>query len=415
MPRGALFSVGGTPAPIIEALKNSPVDSALFVVSERSEEQVSAAILPSIGYSPQWEFVRVSDPDDLNSCYQQIRTALNDWIERRRLRDEDLYFDLTGGTKPMSAALTLAAVERIPRYHYVSGEREKSGLGTVVTGTERPVTGLNPWTQIAIRQRELATSLLAQGHPDAAGAVLDQAATTASEEPETLKAYAGLCRTLARLDLFDFKSASRELGQSQPRLEIVFDQRRETRLLAWVRELRIHIQELDAERSRQQDFPRSLLELLANARRRGKQARYDDAIARLYRAVELFAQNHLHQAFGALSGRVPLDSLDPILADKLRHAFPDDQIEDEKGGRLQLGCAKAFAALAYSPLEDDYQLSGVYERLKNALGKRNDSWLAHGTRPASASDFDEMWKLVLQELGIAAEALPDWPQIRLTD
>jgi CRISPR-associated protein (TIGR02710 family) len=415
MLRGALFSVGGTPAPIIEALKNNPVDCALFVVSARSEEQVSTAILPSIGYSPQWECVLLSDPDDLNACYQQIRAALRNWIERRRLREEDIYFDLTGGTKPMSAALTLAAVERIPRYHYVSGEREKSGLGTVVTGTERPVTGLNPWTQIAIRQRELATSLFAQGHPEAAGAVLDQAATAASEEPETLKAYAGLCRTLARLDLFDFKSASRELGQFQPRLEIVFDQRRETRLLAWVRGLRIHLQELDQERSRQKDFSRSLLELLANAHRRGKQARYDDAIARLYRSVELFAQNRLHRAFGALSGRIPLDSLDPILADKLRHTFPDDHIENEKGGRLQLGCAKAFAALAYSSLEDDHQLPQTYERLKDALGKRNDSWLAHGTRPASASDFDEMWKLVLAELGIAAETLPDWPQIRFME
>ena len=166
MPRGALFSVGGTPAPVIEALKGSPVDSALFIVSERSEEQVSATIVPAIGYSLQWECVRVSDPDDLNACYQQIRNALRGWIDRRRLRNEDIYFDLTGGTKPMSAALTLAAVEQIPRYHYISGEREKNGVGTVVTGTEKPVTGLNPWTQIAIRQRELANSLFAQGHPE---------------------------------------------------------------------------------------------------------------------------------------------------------------------------------------------------------------------------------------------------------
>jgi hypothetical protein len=57
----------------------------------------------------------------------------------------------------MSAALTLAAVEKIPYYHYVSGEREKAGLGAVITGTERPVSGPNPWMQIAIRQRELAT------------------------------------------------------------------------------------------------------------------------------------------------------------------------------------------------------------------------------------------------------------------
>src|SRR5581483_1073265 len=150
MLRGALFSVGGTPAPIIEALKRNPVECALFVVSDKSEQQISESILPVIGYSLQWECVRLKDADDLNTCYQQIRNALRDWIERRGLCNDDLYFDLTGGTKPMSAALTLAAVERIPRYHYVSGDREKDGLGTVISGTEKAVTGLNPWTQIAI-------------------------------------------------------------------------------------------------------------------------------------------------------------------------------------------------------------------------------------------------------------------------
>ncbi len=213
MPRGALFSVGGTPAPIIEALKGSPVECALFIVSERSEDQVSATILPAISYALQWECVRLSDPDDLNTCYQQIRAALKAWINRRRLQNEDIYFDLTGGTKSMSAALTLAAVEQIPRYHYVSGEREKGGLGTVLTGTERAVTGLNPWTRIAIRQRELATGLFEHGHIEAAGVVLDEAATTASEQSETLKAYAGLCHALAKLDLFDFRSALVELGR----------------------------------------------------------------------------------------------------------------------------------------------------------------------------------------------------------
>ena len=47
MLRGALFSVGGTPAPIIEALKRDPVECALFVVSDKSEQQVCDSILPA--------------------------------------------------------------------------------------------------------------------------------------------------------------------------------------------------------------------------------------------------------------------------------------------------------------------------------------------------------------------------------
>ncbi len=369
-------------------------------------------MLPAIGYQLQWECVRMDDPDDLNACYQQIRVGLNAWLDRRRLQPEEVYFDFTGGTKPMSAALTLAAVERIPYYHYISGDREKAGLDTVITGTEKPVSGPNPWMQIAIRQRELATRLYEQGHVEAAAELLDQAAQIASDKSGTLKALAGLCRVLAGLDLFEFKGLSNELSRLQPRLEISFEHLGGHRLIAWLHEFRTHLQTLDSERARQQDHPRSLLELLANARRRRRQARYDDAIARLYRAVELFAQNRLHAAFGAKSGRISLDSLDGGVAAELRANFPEEVIE---GNRLQLGCAKAFASLKYSPFKEDDRLPEAYERLKPALEKRNQSWLAHGTRPADASDFDQMWNLVLKELGIDIGSIPEWPQLRFTE
>jgi CRISPR-associated protein (TIGR02710 family) len=405
MPRGAIFSLGGTPAPVIEALKRQPVQCALFAVSEKSEPQVEQVVLPAIGYALQWECVRLDDVDDLNACYRQLRLAINAWLDRRQLPPEEVYFDLTGGTKPMSAALTLAAVERIPYCHYISGDREKGGLGTVITGTEKPIAGPNPWTQLAIRQRELATRLYEQGHVEAAAELLEAAARVASEQSETLRALARLCRVLAKLDLFQFKGLPNEMAQFQRTIEVVFEQRNANKTVAWLRELREHVQALDAESRGQKDHPCALLELLANARRRHRQGRHDDAVARLYRAVELFAQNRLHAAFHAISGRIRLNTIEDGLAAELKSAFPEDLIDEN---RLQLGCAKAFAAMKYSPFEGDHQLPEAYERLKPALEKRNQSWLAHGTRPADATDFERMWDLVLTELGIAETRIPNW-------
>ena len=412
MPRGAIFSLGGTPAPVIDALKRQPVQCALFVVSEKSEPQVEQVVLPSIGYELQWECVRLDDVDDLNRCYQQIRPAISGWLDRRRLRSENVYFDLTGGTKPMSAALTLAAVEWIPNYHYISGDREKSGLGTVITGTEKPVAGPNPWIQLAIRQRELATRFYEQGHVEAASELLDQAAEIASGRSETLRAFARLCRVLARLDLFQFKGLPNELGQFQRLVEIAFEHQGNSKALAWLRALREHFQALDTEARGQKDHPRALLELLANARRRHRQGHHDDAITRLYRAVELFAQNRLHAAFGAISGRIQLNTLDEGVAAKLKSTFPDDLIE---GNRLQLSCAKVFTALQYSPFVEDHKRPEVYDRLKPTLEKRNQSWLAHGTRPADANDFERMWNLVLNELTISENSIPDWPALSFVE
>jgi hypothetical protein len=128
--------------------------------------------------------------------------------------------------------------------------------------------------------------------------------------------------------------------------------------------------------------------------------------------VELFAQNRLHAVFGAVSGRISLASLDRALAAELRSAFPNDLMD---GDRLQLGCAKAFAALKYSISEGDHGLWKVYERLKPALEKRNQSWLAHGTRPAEAADFEQMWKVAVGEFGIAESSIPEWPSISFMD
>lgn len=237
---------------------------------------------------------------------------------------------------------------------------------------------------------------------------VDQAAQIASERSETLKAFARLCRVLAKLDLFQFRGLPNELGQCQRLVEVALEQRGDSKAISWLHEFREHVQALDAESRSQRDHPCSLSELLANARRRHRQGRHDDAIARLYRAVELFAQNRLHAAFGATSGRIPLAALGGGVAGDLRSAFPDDLVD---GDCLQLSCAKAFSALKYSPFQEDHRLPEVYERLKPALEKRNQSWLAHGTRPAGSADFDQMWGLVVREFGIADNSIPDWPQL----
>lgn len=407
--RGAILSVGGSTAPLIQALTRRPVESALFIVSERSESQVAAEVLPKLGYALQWECLLLNEPDDLNSCYRQIRAEVPAWLSRRRLAAEETYFDLTGGTKPMSAALTLAAVEWIPHYHYVSGEREKGGLGNVISGTERSAEGPNPWLCTGLRQREAATQLYAEGHVEAAAALLEKAASTAAEQTETLKAFARFCHLLAKVDLFLFRGAANELGQCCRMLEVALELRGEAEALTRLKRLREHWTALETEYRTGKFHPRCLLELLANAQRRRRQGRFDDAVARLYRAVELFAQNRLHEAFGAESGRIALDRMDAGLAATLRAEFPDSVIE---GNRLQLSCAKGFQALAHSPQVEDRRLTESYQRLKPALEKRNQSWLAHGTRPAEPADFDQMWNAVLKEFNIGAADIPQWPELR---
>ena len=192
----------------------------------------------------------------------------------------------------------------------------------------------------------------------------------------------------------------------------LFEQRGDGQARAWLPEFRARL--LALQRELEQDSPGehpvALRELLACARRRARQGYYDDAVARLYRAVELFAQDRLAGAFGARLGIIRLETLDPDTAARLREAFPTRLSED--GASLKLGVRDCFRALAFSPRAEDRELSGLYDRLKPVLELRNQSWLAHGTRPASPEDYERMWTAVLEVLGIREDEIPDWPSLR---
>lgn len=352
--------------------------------------------------------LRVSKADDLGECYIECRQGIYQWLQRRKLSGRQVYFDNTGGTKPISAGLAMAAFEWIPNYHYVSGERDKGGLGVVQTGTERGVTGVGRWFRFALKPRELATRFYRQGYAEQAAQLLEQAAESATEQQQTIRAYAALCRLLARLDALKFDGLLHELGRWQSLLEIAFEQAGNRAALAWLRGLKEHFTNLQDEVKNRKQHPTRLRELLACARRRARQGHYDDAIARLYRAVELFVQDRPNRAFGAQLGILRTDRSDPALAQQLAEKFP--HARDEQG-RLKLALKNGCEALQFSPYEEDRTLSGFYESLKNELEKRNQSWSAHGTRPASREDFQAMWTTVLAQIGLREEDVPERPEI----
>ncbi len=406
--RGAVLSVGGSEQPLVKALTWYPAQFVLFVVSPQSESQVHEKILPALNYQPQYEVLRVSSPEDLNNCYVECRRGIYGWLQRRGLRGEEVYVDNTGGTKPMSAAVAMAAFEWIPHYHYVSGERDKGGLGIVQTGTESSVSGISPWFRFALKPRELATHFYRQGYVEQAAQLLEQAAESATEQQQTIKAYAALCRLLARLDALKFDGLTHELGKWRSALQVAFEQADNKQALRWLLSLPDHFAQLQKEVKEGREHRMCLRELLACARRRARQGHYDEAVARLYRAIELFVQDRLHRAFGAQLGIVHLDKLDAELAQRLRRQFPN--AVDEQG-RLRLSLKNGCEALGSSPYEEDRDIPKLYQSLKDELEMRNQSWLAHGTRSASREDFQRLWSKVLPAVGLREEDVPEWPDL----
>ena len=406
--RGMVATVGGSPEPVRKALDEGRPPYALFVVSDASRCQVEEEILPGRDYVPQYGYLEISDHQDIGLCYQEIRTGIERWIGERRLDPEEVYIDITGGTKPMSAALMLVAVERFKNFTYVGGSsRDSNNLGTVVTGTERVVRCQNPWTTYAVRDLERANGLLKGFYADSAGAVLEDAALKCEEAQRArLEAFAGLAKALGLADRFDFKKAHSVFRRWRQKLELSLDYPLYQRLVS----LHDHWQAVgdQVKHNAQTAGRETLLELVANADRRAKQSRYDDAIGRLYRAVELRGQQLVKQAFGAELGKVSIECFPAASREDVIEKFgpPND-------GSYKLGVQDLFQILEFSGDRALSEQAHIYDCLKDHLQKRNNSLLAHGLLPVKKESFESFWKSALSVLHLCDSHIPRWPQLEL--
>lgn len=404
--RGLIASVGGSSEPVRKALEGRP-DYVLFVVSGDSRPEVENKILPGLHYVPQFGYSEVSDHQDIGICYQTIRADIERWLFERKLKPEEVYVDITGGTKAMSAALMLAAVEHFKNFTYVGGSsRDSNNLGTVLTGSEQIVGCQNPWMTYAVRELERANGLLEDFYADSAAEIFEDAARKCDESQRArLEAFAGLARVLGKADRFDFKGADGEFHRWRQKLEIL-DYPLYKKLIClhehW-QSVRDQVKYNDRTGGRE-----TLLELVANAERRAKQSRFDDAVGRLYRAVELRGQQLVKQAFGAELGKVPIERI-PTGRRKVfieKFGQPND-------GTYKLGVRKLFQILEFSEDEVPGEQAHIYDCLKDHLQKRNNSLLAHGSLPVKKASFESFWKSALSVLGVCDSDIPRWPPLKL--
>jgi CRISPR-associated protein (TIGR02710 family) len=123
-------------------------------------------------------------------------------------------------------------------------------------------------------------------------------------------------------------------------------------------------------------------DLLLNAQRRAHQQRYDDAVGRLYRALELLAQIHLNQKYNIITGDIDLTQL----PESLRDQYAAER--NSRTGKVQIPLWKSYTLLSQlseDPLGSYFQTES--QHLLNALEIRNNSLFAHGFQPITANDY----------------------------
>ncbi len=355
-----LVTVGGKPEPIIDSIQGAKPSFTYFLCSggaKGSHNEVEG-ILKAVGPITS-EIVLLDELDNLSHCYQQIVDLIHQ--AREAHPSARISASYAGGTKSMAASLAMASTDDPDvELALVTGPREGHGNVPSGLGVQRPVDVRS------IRLRRVLKSVQKRlrcfDYPGVEG-LLMECISHAQGEPQTaIEAAIAFCRGFDAWDRFDHARAKTLLDHVRPALfksglgaywEAVQSLAESARFAA--------TGEGDPKR------PYAVVEeLLFNAERRVVQKRFDDAIGRIYRALEATAQIRLRDEHGIDTANVSVEQIPTAFAERLR-----------------IGNTKIGLIEAWSLLVDLNDLAGLWYRahagqILSFTRWRNTSVAAHG-------------------------------------
>lgn len=381
------LTVGGSHQPLVTAIRALRPQRVVFFCTDRdpatqrpgSRTQVEGKglcihahpadekpTLPNIpaqcGLAAEQFEVRTVPADDFDTAYREMYDALNDPQHAGAPR----VADYTGGTKTMTAALVVAALDTPGvELRLVAGTR--ADLLKTRDGTQESI----PAAVERVRfHRELNLHLshwTTHNYAAAAHGIAGMPAPSGAEVRAHRQRALALSRAFEAWDRFDHRGAWELIEPYRAAIgQILSPQITVLKMLA------------DDTQARAEAL--RLWDLLLNAERRALAHRYDDATARLYRLLEWTAQWQLETAKGWRTADLP------------REIAEAEGIAPNARGKYQTGLHGAWTLVAAQVpgiAADFFRDEG--ERMLDHLLRRNHSILAHGKEPLSAGDWNKLW------------------------
>lgn len=426
-----LISVGGSPEPIIQSINRLRPDKLIAFCSAESREAFIGSVLP-MTFNPAIDRETILAPDiqDLVACVRALHTGVPEKLKLFNGSYEDLVVDFTGGTKTMSVALAMALCDKVGTFVYVGGlQRGKNGLGTVESGAECVLYQKNPWDELAVETlRDMAVLFNRCRFLSARDKARAAAVRSPTKKP-LFQALEDVCEAFYKWDNFYYQAAQKMLRQAESKLRSVAAASNDPCLASFAGAVGESLPVLErvcrhmecltsakasAELTEDVDGSAIVMDLVANAIRRAElEHRYDDAVARLYSAVEKHAKLRLKAAYG-------IDNSDVDLA----------KIADEKfRGKLERECAceRDGVKVVQIPLHRSFELLRVLgdqvgraydvcrDNLAKVLTTRNMSLLAHGFAPVTEATYSALLDIALKFLDLGREDLPRFARMGWED
>ncbi len=343
-----------------------------FIVSRESSETLQL-ILPKI--TSEHETIEVSEPDDVRRIYDELRPKFSEICHQF----ERVTVDYTSGTKSMTAALAILGVFFEVTLSNISGSRKN---GIVVKGTEVMRT-VRPIAMVCEKRITEATKFFNECRFNTTLFIINSIREMTADETilENIVTLHKAALAYSAWDKFDHNTAFENLKPLK------------------AAEFNLNKRFLGELLTRNEKEPYWIADLINNAKRRGDiEHKFDDAVARLYRTVELIAQYRLRKEHklepSSLDvGRVPSD---------LRERWGIMKVNE----KIKLGLERDYELL--TAFGDDVGKRFIADKeFRGLLSKRNNSILAHGLEPLDKEVYE---RLLGKTLDIADYFIPDLKQ-----
>ncbi len=399
-----IATVGDSCDPLINHIKNIKPELVCFLYTERTENNLF--FIKNEIDTENFLDILLENPNSVDDTFSKSLNVINDFLRQ----GYEVIGNFTPGTKPMSVGLAMACVEKNCDYEYGYGDRDqKTGMST---SFKENVAQENPYEKYAINQFKRGRWFFNKYQFLASYENFKYAFDELDDE--NLKTRSD---TLIKIVEFydDWDKFNDEHLKNN--LESILDEINTNSSLKeyftseipdFYRQMNKNLEFLNKK-----DNPMLYLpDLLNNAQRRIDEGKYDDAVARLYRALELVGQLQLikyhivdektfteHKTF-----RVEVKKLESKKSfKKISSKF---NTRKDYLDRLDLSNDYDLLDLLSSDTKHDLNKSSQdlvksYLRIQSRVRVRNKSILAHGLRPLSEKDAQTIYRLIFKHSQIS--------------
>jgi len=413
MPKTLILSVGGSISPLIYSINYHKPEYIIFFASTGTKEQASE-ILQDAAHKPKgYDLIITERSESLTACLNKLLSQLPEKIRIWNIKPEETIIDYTGGTKSMSASLVLATIELSSNFSYVGGEeRNKNGIGVVIDGKEKMLYLKNPWDELAILEKKKINILFNTARYQSARDTALKAAEKVSEKNQAFfKTLALLIESYMLWDTFKYNEAGHKINNALSKLKIYcagLDNSHPWHLLLK------HIEKNAEFLKNIKKEDNIVLDILANAKRRAEiENKHDDAVVRIYRALEKRAQLEL-KFYGIDTSDVDPNKVPLSIREEIKSKYFN---EDKK--KIKIAQYASYLVLREIEKEKGIKKYGhkYFEKektlIKEIMNYRNLSIIVHGDNPIDKRKYERAWKNILEFLDIKEENLPVFPQLKI--